>query len=100
MHFSVSRPWPTVISNSGMRARAEKAEGADFGDDAGHLARAQLADATRIQPVFIAKRQVVEQVLDRANAFVQQDLGKAWANAFHILHAGRKVEHGRIVNEL
>ncbi len=99
MHFSVSRPWPTVISKMRHAAGAEEAEGADFGDDAGHLAGAQFADAARIQPVFVAKRQVVEQVFDGADALFQQDLGKARADAFDVLNVGGEIEHRAMVNE-
>ena len=37
-------------------AGAKEAEGADLGDDAGHLARTQLANAARIQAIFVAER--------------------------------------------
>ena len=60
-------------------ARAEQAEGADFGDDAGHLAHAQLADAARVQAVFVAEGQVVEQVFDGGDALLQQDLRRTSA---------------------
>ena len=77
----------------GHAARAKEAEGAYFGDNAGHLPRAQLADAARIQAIFIAKRQVVEQVFDCAEAFFQQDLGKSRADAFDVLDIGGEFEH-------
>ena len=93
MHFRVSRPWPTVISNMRHAASAEQAEGAHFGYDAGHLAHAQLADAARIQAVLVAEGQVVEQVFDRADALLQQDLGDPRPNAFNELHVGGEVEH-------
>ena len=79
-------------------AGAEEAEGAHLGDDAGHLADAQLADAARIQPVFVAEGQVVEQVLDRADALLQQDLGEARADALDVLHVGGEIEHRAMVN--
>ena len=75
MHFSVSRPWPTVISKMGMRRVRNRPEVRTSAMTLAISPGAQLADAARIQPVFIAKRQVVEQVLDRADALLQQDLG-------------------------
>src|ERR1019366_5011392 len=57
----------------GHAARAEQAEGAYLGDNAGHLAGAQLANAPRIEPVFVAEGQIVKQVLDRAYALLQQN---------------------------
>ncbi len=78
-------------------AGAEEAERAHLGDDAGHLARAQFADAAWVQPVFVAERQIIEQVLDRGDALFQQDLGKARADAFDVLHVGREIEHRKMV---
>ena len=83
----------------GHAAGAKQAEGAHLGDDAGHLARAQLADAARVQPVFIAKRQVVEQVFNGGDALVQQHLGKVRPNAFDVLDVGGELEHIAMVNE-
>ncbi len=73
-------------------ARTKQAKRANFGDNAGHLARAQLVDAARIQPVFVAKRQVIQQVFDRRDPLLQQDLGDLRANALHILNVGGEVE--------
>ena len=83
----------------GHAAGAEEAEGAHLGDDAGHLARPQLADAARIQAIFVAEGQIVEQVLDRADALLQQDLGEPRADAFDVLHVGGEIEHRVMVNE-
>ena len=80
-------------------SRAKQPRRAHFGDHAGHLSGAQLADAPRIQPVFIAKRQVVQQVLDRRDALLQQHLGNARPNALHILHVGREIQHSAMVNQ-
>ena len=83
----------------GHAARAEQSEGAHLGDNAGHLAGAQLANAARIEPVFVAEGQIVEQVLDRADALLQQNLGDLWPNAFDELYVGGEIEHRRMVNE-
>ena len=80
-------------------AGAKESEGADLGDNAGHLAGTQFADAARVEPVFVAKRQVVEQVLDVADALLQQDFGEARANALDVLHVGGEIEHREMVNE-
>jgi len=42
---------------------------------------------------------MVEQVFDRADALLQQDLGKLGSDAFDVLHVGREVEHRAMVNE-
>ena len=80
-------------------SRAKQSRRAHLGDHARHLSGAQLADAPRIQPVFIAKRQVVEQVFDRRDALLQQHLGNARPNALHILHVGRQFQHSAMVNQ-
>ncbi len=67
---------------------AKESEGTDLGDDAGHFAGAQLANAARIEAIFVAKGQIVEQVFDRADALLQQDLGELGADAFDVLHVG------------
>src|SRR5664279_2186650 len=83
----------------GHAARAEQSEGAHLGDDAGHLAGAQLANATGIEPVFVAEGQIVKQVLDGADALFQQNLGNLWPNAFDELYVGGEIEHRRMVNQ-
>ena len=80
-------------------ARAEQSEGAHVGDDAGHLAHAKLADAARVQAIFVAEGQVVEQVFDGCNALLQQDLRELRPDAFYELHIGSKVEHRAMVNQ-
>ena len=71
---------------------AKQAEGAHLGDDAGHLARAQFVDAARIQPVFVAEGQVVQQVFDRRDPLFQQDLGNLRPDALDVLHVSGEVE--------
>ena len=48
---------------------SEQARSPYFGDDRGHLSRPQLGNPTRIDAVFVAERQVVQQVVDGMNAF-------------------------------
>ena len=77
-------------------AGAEESEGTDLGDDAGHLARTQLTDAARIEAIFVAEREMVEpQVFDRADSFLQQDLGEFGTDALDVLHVGREIKHGK-----
>ena len=64
-------------------ARAKHGGVADFGNDGGHLSGAQLANATRIQAVFIAERQIIEQVLNGGDVLLRQPFGNARANAFN-----------------
>src|SRR5208283_4032885 len=70
----------TALANrhleDGHSARAEQSTGAYLCDDAGHLTRAQFADTARVQAVFVTERQVVEQILDRCDALLQQNLGE------------------------
>src|SRR5208282_2399378 len=51
----------------GHAARAKQSRVADFGDHRRHLSGAQFGDRTRVQPVFVAKRQVVQQVVNGSN---------------------------------
>ena len=99
MHFSVLRPSPTVISKMGMR-RVRNSP--DVRTSAITLAispgRSSLIPA-RIQPVFIAKRQVVQQVLDRRDALLQQHRRVARSDALHILDVGGKIKHSAMVNQ-
>src|ERR1035438_2754703 len=83
----------------GHAARAEQSEGAHLGDDAGHLAGAQLANATGIEPVLVAEGQIVKQVFYGADALLQQNLREPRPNAFDELYVGGEVEHRRMVNE-
>ena len=71
---------------------AEQAKGAHLGNNAGHLARAQLVNPARIQPVFVAEGQVVQQVLDRRDPLFQQDLGNLRPDALDVLNVSGEVE--------
>jgi len=73
--------------------RAKQPRIADLGNHCRHLSRAQLGNGTRVQPVFVAERQVVEQIVDGGKALGRQDFGQAWANAFHILHWSGRFQH-------
>jgi hypothetical protein len=77
----------------GHAARAEQSGVAYFGNDSGHFARPQLGYRTRVEAVFVAEGQVVEQVVNRADALGCEDFGQARANAFDVLHWSGKVQH-------
>src|SRR5207302_6655439 len=66
---------------------------AHFGNDGGHFSGTQFADAARVQAVFIAERQVVEQVLDGGNVLLLQPFGNARANALHKFYFCIEVQH-------
>ncbi len=72
---------------------AEQAGAADFRDDGGHLAGTQLGDAARIDAVLVTEGQIVEQVLDRADALAGQDLRQPRADSLDVLHRGVELEH-------
>ena len=61
---------------------AQQSHAPDFADQAGHFARNQLFDCLRTKPVFVAEGQVVQQVLDCADALIVEGLGDARADAF------------------
>ena len=66
---------------------------AHFADYRGHLAGAQLGNPARVQPVFIAKRQIMEQVADRVDSLGGENFPDARTNALHILHRSGEFEH-------
>src|ERR1700724_2192767 len=61
--------------------RAEQPGVAHFADDGGHLAGPQFGNSPGIQPVFIAKRQIMEQVADGVNSLRSQHFPDARTNA-------------------
>ena len=75
MHLSAWRPCPTVSSKSGMRRVRSRSGAAHFGDDAGGFAGLQFVETARVLAVFVAKGQVVEQVLGGLNVFGGEHLG-------------------------
>ena len=74
-------------------ARAKDGGVADFGNDGGHLSGAQLANAARIQAVFIAERQVIEQVFNSGDVLLRQPFGNARANALNEFDFCLKIKH-------
>ena len=83
---------------NGHAAGAEQARGADFGDDRGHLSRAQFGNSTRIDAVLVAKGQVMKQIVDGTDALGAQHFGQTRADALYILDRGGQLEHLRNVS--
>ena len=79
---------------------AEQPRAADLSDHAGHLTLAQLGNAARVQTVFIAKRQIVEQVFDRVQALGRQQVGQARTDSLQVLHRGGEFCHREVQDEL
>jgi hypothetical protein len=74
-------------------AGTEKAGISDFGDDGSHLPGAEFGDAARVQTVFIAERQVTQQVVDSLDPLSCQNLRQSWPNSLHVLDRCIQVEH-------
>jgi hypothetical protein len=92
-HFSFDATLADGQLENGHALRAEQAGIAHFGDHRGHFAGAQFGDRPRVQPVLVAKGQVMEQVVNRPNALGGKDLGEARADAFHELHWSGGFQH-------
>ncbi len=74
-------------------ARAKQPRIPHFPHHRRHLARPQLGNPPRVQPVFIPKRQIMQQVADRVNPLRGQNLPYTRTNALHILHGGGEFKH-------
>src|ERR1700722_1861396 len=74
-------------------ARTEKSGVAYFTDDSGHLAGAQLGNSARVQPVFVAKGQIMEQIADTVDPLAGQNLRDAGTDALYIFHRSGEFEH-------
>ena len=74
----------------------EERRTAHLGNDRGHLPRTKFSHAARVQPVFITKRQVIEQVLHHVDVFLLQPLGQTRAYAFYVLYFCVEFQHGCI----
>ena len=76
-------------------AGAKQSGVANFGDHRGHLAGPQFGNAAGIQPVFVAKGKIMEQVADRVDAFAGQQFRDPRTNAFHVLHRRGEFKHAQ-----
>jgi hypothetical protein len=92
---ALERGWPLPGNQfeDGEALGAEKPGIAHFGDYRGHLSGAQLTNAAGIQPVFIAERQVIEQVFHRVYVLLLQPLGDPRAYALHVFNFCIEVQH-------
>ena len=77
----------------GHAAGTEQARGPHFGNYGGHFAGTQFSYAPGIQPILVAKREVVQQVVESLNVLGRQHLGELWADAFDILNGGARLQH-------
>ena len=73
--------------------RPQQRRAAHFADDAGHFAGNQLVEAARVLPVFVAEREVVEQVFRRLDAFEGEHLRHARTHAAHKFHRSIQGRH-------
>ena len=81
------------LKNGHAVAGAKHGGVANLRNDGGHLSGAQLANAARIQPVFIAEGQIIEQVFNSGNVLLRQPFGNARANAFYEFDFCLKIKH-------
>ena len=58
-----------------------------------HLSRSQFRNPARVQPVFITKWKIMQQVADSVNSLAGKNLSDARTNALHILNRGGEFEH-------
>ena len=58
-----------------------------------YFAGAQFGNTLGVQPVLVAKRQVVQQVVEGLNAFCGQHLGELWTDSFNVLNGGTRLQH-------
>src|SRR4029077_13079345 len=81
-------------------AGAKQTRSTDFRNHARHLTRAKLRYATGIHPVFIAERQVIQEVFDRSNPFGSQNIPEMRADALDELNRGVEFQHVRMISML
>ena len=79
----------------GAGAGAEEDGAADLADDGGHGAGGERGDGLRVEAVFVAEGQVVEQVFDGFDAAGGEGGGDALADAFYVFDRGGEFEHQR-----
>ena len=84
----------------GAGAGAQQHGAADFADDGGHGAGGERGDGLRVQAVFVAKGQVVEQVFDGFDAARGEGGGDAFADAFYEFDRGGEFEHRDDANKV
>src|SRR5580765_3949563 len=68
---------------------------AHFGDDRGHLARAEFGNRARIEPVFVSEGQIVEEVVHRVQTLGGKYFGEPRTNPFDVLNRSGQFQHLR-----
>ena len=86
-------PLPGGHLKDGHSAGTEEAGGPHFSNHGSHFSSPQFRNTPRVEPVFVAKRQVVQQVVESLNVLGRQELGKFRANALHVLNGGVRLQH-------
>src|SRR5581483_8912378 len=71
----------------------KQGRGAYLSDDRSHFTGTQFRDSAGIQPVFVAKRQIMKQIINCMDALACQNLRKARTNSFYVLHRGGGFQH-------
>ncbi len=87
-----SRPaLPGGHLKDGHAASTEETRGPNLSNHGGHFAGAQFGNAPGVQPVLVAKRQVVQQIVEGLNTFGRQQFGELWADSFNVLNGGTQL---------
>ena len=81
----------------GAAASAQKGRSADLADDGGHGAGNELGHRLRVEAIFIAERQVIEEILDCFDAAFGETFADALADTLDELYRGREFQHTAIV---
>ncbi len=79
----------------GHTAGAQQGRTADFRDDAGGFAWLELGERAGIQPVFVAKGKMEEEIFDGEDGLLGQSPGDSGANALDELDRSFEREHGK-----
>src|SRR5438477_4341149 len=67
----------------------------NLSDNGCHFSGTQFRDPARVEAVFIAEREIMEQVADGENALRGKDFRNARTDAFYVLHGRGEFKHAR-----
>ena len=98
MHLSVPVPWPSGHLEDGHGTRAQQDRAAHFADDAGGFAGHQLMQRARIGAIFVAEREMVEQVFRGVDVLFRERFRDARADPFDELNGRIDREHALDAN--
>jgi hypothetical protein len=65
----------------------------NFADEGRHFPGRQVGYFSRVSAIFVAKWEVVEEVLQSLKAFCGQCLGTFWTDPFYVLYRAVELEH-------